>query len=1080
MMDINPLNQLYKDLMTIIEKTEIKYKVEADKYETVTIKQNADAYITAMRKEDTFNTYYRYDKGLIAEVCNIVDEDLINEYHYNRNLIPISRRKLLLTKQRQKIIDDYIEMNNYYRMLIGIPNVEEDVEDYIYLPNEYIQLLNIDPSTPIHELTSGQITILTSHGYIDEIINKYPNKKYLKYLGNNKIDLVMARTSHNFALLKIPYGISESLWNSFALMYEQSREYFMTCIYITEYRNIIDYYDNFMAMCVMLMAIQQVIARTMKNVISREFFDEYSVKLLFGVYGVPYNQYMDSATRKQVVQSLNLLVQNKGTNKVLFDIASILGYDRLHIYKYYLMKCQKFDLEGFPITHYKTDETTGETVIDYKNTYDIFFQKVAFDENDAYKAVQNSSNRLPYADITESDPYWVEDAQLEEELYQSEYNYVESKYMGVSITYRMSRLLFENIYLLKMIFEKKDEIPNITIDIPKISIHGTVSLFDAICILCAMTCKQNNLNGEILTSASKIMHVMGFNFEKDYDTIRNEILQNEYLDNKLIDFFKDSTCLTVDRINTLYQNYLNLYDIIVETMSTTNSLEVYEAYKKFYMSLYYTNENREMFNIGTIQEPVYAETFLDYVKYSTPDIYQFIINTDKNNMHEFINHVVNKIKLLIPTLKYLGFFSDSSSVMEEMLLQLIRFFKSYTTDMLDMDVIIILDLKPESMLKFIDKAFVTKVSCPSDSLNLAYSDTLSFTSILRYYSDLKIEDKIHFIHGFYEIFDTCKFIDDIKHIYDNIQVNQEMNYLDAIHNLFVAIEYKESLILTEMIELFNNIKISTEFKFEDFCKLIIKLSLDSHIDLYDMIRLYTSLTLSTELNLHDKKQLQIVRTYLEDKIPFNDMIKSIMSELKIIDYNALIDSISQYSSNEINTMIDIHDKKQLQISKVYLDSKISFKEKIEYLCKDLNIHENSQFMDSLYPIISLLHNDVMYLKDTYKYETITNADSFIKFIDSISIKSLNKYNDNFVFETDAFIASNIRYEEIIKLIDSIRRKTILYTCDNNNKLIDKEHSVNKDIFVRDMSSYIDDAGTYKMNMINDTFRFTDSCKVTYI
>ena len=1079
MMNINPLNQLYKDLMNIIENTEVKYKVIADKYETLPIKQSADAYITAMRKEDTFNTYYRYDTELIAEVCNITDEELINEYHYNRNLIPISRRKPLLLRQRQKIIDEYEEQNNYYRMLIGLPNIEEDVEDYIYLPNEYVQLLNIDQSTPIHELTATQINILISHGYIDEVIKNNPTKKYLKYLGNNKIDLVLARTAFNFSLLKIPYGISESLWNSFSLMYEQSREYFMTCIYITEYRKIIDYYDNFMAMCIMIMAIQQVIARTMKNVINREFFDEYSIKMLFSIYGIPYNQYMDSATKKQIVQSLNLLVQNKGTNKVLFDIASILGYDRLHIYKYYLMKCQKFDLDGFPMTYYTTDETTGEKVIDYKKTYDLYFQKVAFDENDAYKAVQDSSNRIPYADITESDPYWVSDTQLEEELYQSEYNYVESKYMGTSITYRMSKLLFENIYLLKMIFEKKDEIQNITIDIPKISIHGTVTLFDAICILCAMTCKQNNLKGEILTTTSKIMHVIGFNFEKDYDIIRNEILQNEYLDNKLVDFFKDSSCLTVDRVATLYQNYLNLYDIIVETMSTTTSLEVYEAYKKLYMSIYYTNENREMFNMGTVDEPEYPETFLDYVKYATPDIYQFILDTDKDNMYEFINHIVNKIKLIIPTLKYLGFFSDSSSVMEEMLLQLIRFFKSYTTDMLDMDVVIILDLKPESLVKFIDKAFISKNNESSDSLKLAYSDILTFTSIIRHYSNLKIQDKIHFIHGFYEIFDTCKFFDKINCIYNTMEVNNELNYMDVIDKLFISIEYKESLMLTDIAKTFSETIFSDKFTFEDFCRVIIKTTADTNINLYDVIRLYSSFILNSKINMNDEAKYQICKSYIEDEIHFDDMIKTILHELNINDYQTLTDTLNQYSLSTVDSSLNIYDKKYLQIIKYYIDSEMSFEDKISHISENLNIDENSKFMESLYPIISLLHDDIMTLKDRYTYESVIYEKDFVKFIESLSTKTMNMYNGKFNLSDNFSLYSSKLCDDTIKPTDSIFRKGTIY---NNENIIfnDKECSRHNNITINNKSGYMDFIGTHKQCIPDDMLKLTDSCKVTYI
>ena len=59
---INPLKQLYNDFLSILNTIVIKYKSIADEYETVEMKKSSDAYINAYRKEDTFNTYYRYGK----------------------------------------------------------------------------------------------------------------------------------------------------------------------------------------------------------------------------------------------------------------------------------------------------------------------------------------------------------------------------------------------------------------------------------------------------------------------------------------------------------------------------------------------------------------------------------------------------------------------------------------------------------------------------------------------------------------------------------------------------------------------------------------------------------------------------------------------------------------------------------------------------------------------------------------------------------------------------------------------------------------------------------------------------------
>ena len=46
-MQVNPITQLYNDFITILDKSVIKYKNEAEKFETVETKKSADGYIMA-------------------------------------------------------------------------------------------------------------------------------------------------------------------------------------------------------------------------------------------------------------------------------------------------------------------------------------------------------------------------------------------------------------------------------------------------------------------------------------------------------------------------------------------------------------------------------------------------------------------------------------------------------------------------------------------------------------------------------------------------------------------------------------------------------------------------------------------------------------------------------------------------------------------------------------------------------------------------------------------------------------------------------------------------------------------------
>ena len=795
-MEINPLSQLYQDFIVIINQCVVKYNTLADKNETLETRRKADEYIRAYLKEDSFNTYYRYDMDLLGQVLGLTDENDILPYYYDRNKIPTNYRNTLLELTRKNIVDNYEEKNNYYRMLLGLPNYEDSEADFIYPDERYITMYHIPENTPIHELSDNIISIFENIGYIDKLIECNPDKKYLKFLGSNKIDLITSRRALNFSLLRIPYGITESSWNTFSFIYDQCREYFMTCIYIGEYRQTIDYYDNFIALCIMVMTIQQIAARTIKNTIERDFFDEYCVRTLFSVYGVPYHSFMDDNTRRQIIQNLNNLVKNKGTNQVIYDIASILGYDRINIFKYYLVRSQKFDENGVPIIIYKTDQETGEEVIDYEKTFDIYFQKVNIDDDDVYKTIINTNKSIGYHEIVDNDSYWIIDEKLNKELYESEYNFVETKYLGVSISYRMTKVIFENIYLIRMLLDKKDEISSVVINLPKISLYTTVSLFDAVVALCAILCKKNQLKGEILIDPSKILHVMGFDFENEFDAIREDIINCPYLENDLADYLKTYHTYNAEQINEVYNNMINLYDVLLERMVTTQSYDAYSAYKDLYHTLYYSNENKKIFNMGTEENPRYANTYLEYLEYINPDIYSIINSTTSDNLYALAEHVSNQVIAVIPNLKYLGVSTEITSTLEIMLVDLINFFKSYTVDMVGLNTIFVFDLKPDLIFRFIDKISIHNQCIYKDPASYSYIDSLTFTSKLNYQEKFKMRDYLVKNNSIIDIFDTEKM-------------------MDKIHSTLVSMSIKDGINMYDYITLKSNTKCNDKFGFRD-------------------------------------------------------------------------------------------------------------------------------------------------------------------------------------------------------------------------------------------------------------------------
>lgn len=974
-MEINILKQLYTDFLKIIEQAVIKYKTRADEFETVETKRAADAYITASRKEDTFETYYRYEASIIAEFFNLSPtSEAVQAYQKDRNLILLglnsddeiaNRKKEFLTRQRKYIIDHYEEKNNYYRELIGLPNLEDT--DFIYVEDDEIaEKYRINKETPIHELNIVQISALQAIGYIDTLYEKY-KKEYLRFLGNEKVDLVLARTVKNFSLLKIPYGISEAMWDNFSFLYEQCREYFMSCIYVPEFRQTIERYDNFIALCIMIMAIQQVISRVAKGIINRDFFDPYCVRVLFETYGVPYYNNMDTDTLRIITQELNVLIQNKGTNKVLYDIASLLGYNRIKIYKYYLMKTRKFDFNGYPEVYYKENEL-GEQVLDYEKMFDIYFQKVEIQDMDTYKSLLHPSNRKAYEEITGGDPFWIEDDDLLKQIYEEEYNFIETKYMGISILYRLNQILFENVYLLRMIFDKKDELPFVSLDLPRISEFDRVSLFDSIVLLCAMICKQNKLKGEILVSPSKILHVIGFNFNKDFSLIREDIQNDPNLDNSLLKYFTNSTVYTAESVNALYLNFKKLYEELTDVMATTQSIDVYMAYNKLYHTIFYTEENREMFCIGEDDDgnKIYATSYLDYLQRMNPNLYSFVEGVEGEKIYDYINHICQRIMSIIPNLKYLGFLSGLSETLEMMLVGLIRFFKSYTTDMIGLDVIYICDMKPELLLRLINGLTAQKTLEPHSYQNFSYTDSLVLHGDAIAKDALAIIDRVRRFYMFAYLYDQ-KFLEDKLCIHSTLTPENPLNIFDET-------------------SFWKDINIATSFFFKNILKIYTKISERDDISLMEVFEFFTKEIISEKtLNLYN----EIFSLYKEASlnfgtVDFSDSIQELNASVtpkEFISFGEFVNFSLSLLANSYLSLEDMMKEESTLIGKVltyYFENAVTIwknstiRERFtirdvllflqEIQIKDMNILDAMAFVTN-----KMLHKDKLHFRDTLKF-----------------------------------------------------------------------------------------------------------------
>ena len=870
----NPIQGLYDEYIKIIRGTTIKYSYRADPNEGLEMRKYVDTYLDAYYGYDTYDLY-TYDTNDFLE-AGVTGQQLINSYIENPMSVPKSIQKTLLENRRAQIVNYYVERNDYYRMLHGLPNLDD--EEYVYIDYDVAISQGINPTLPVHEIqdTLGEhyISALESIGYIDQLIEENPDKEYLKHLGTKRIDIVTARKAKNFQILYLDNSIPETIRDIFTTIYEQCREYFMTTIYIIDYRSVIEYYDNFIGLCIMVMALQQLTARSLEAAIDRDFFDSHAVQALYEEYDIPFYAQLDDKTQKAICQNINMLIQNKGTNKVIYDIASLLGFSRIDIYRYYLMKEHIMDSDGNPIFVKKMEfnEDTGsyEEVYDLEKMYEVYFQKVELNDYDYHEALEDPSNRVSYDSVTSGDPYWVEDDELYKEVWESEYNYKETKYLGVTVSYKLSELLYQNIILIRMIFDKKNEIPDILLKLPSISGDLSISLFDTVVLLCALTSKKYGLQGEVVSKPSQVISVLdalervynpyetmnetfAFNFEwfsnENYQTLTEELYQ--YMSSVEIKEFEDYIkILTVNgstneqkiaAINDMYANIKGLSRFLSDHMMEANDIEEYRTFSRYFRALFYSKETDTMFQIEdhVTGETRAASTFLEYLNYENPILGEFVETVDRDECHLYIDHVINRMEAVLNDLSYLYIINNTTSSLQEVLIELIRFFKSYTTDMIGLNVVYIFDFKPDNMLKLIDRMErIEKTLNPIDKLYFGYSDAISHMDvttriidpmILRDYMEVHIKIRLLDYLRFEDILklikhlsaeDRFKLIDDIfvhGHVYmtDNLKSWRDLivyihseKLLEDVLNLIDEILIKKTFMTTEQLGIFDAARIN--------------------------------------------------------------------------------------------------------------------------------------------------------------------------------------------------------------------------------------------------------------------------------
>ena len=559
----------------------------------------------------------------------------------------------LITAMEAYYIENYEEYNNYYRMLIGLPPLPEDVSNAYYNPDIDDVLENFeiyfppgltfnatDLETPIYKLSESNIELLNGYGLLNVFYNSDPTLKedrsYMKYIAK-EISLYKARKADKFAPLYVPSinTIIDDIYKirgTYIDRLNNKRLYVIKTVYSEAYEYDSKYYDQLIAILIILLAMNDTINRASEFVATKDIFDWRIVKALLEGYGVKYFDGMPIKYQIALCKNIQTILKEKSTAQCMKDILNIFGLTNIEIFRYFLVKRRKVDKDGNYIT--SLDGQGNHILFD---EYDLVFLKVPIDDTiDRY--IRDTTNYISYDEITEDDPFWSRDAdaiELKQEVLETNFNYVFSKYISIDSYQQVQESSNMQSYIFTILYDKLRLEEYLTIKIPYIDSSSMFKLSDVFTFLTILTYLYYDTVDRIIDSPSDLLYLDGFNFSYNMKYIEKLIEDTlgtysslTYLNSNKSAYarviydeaFEDATEFLIPGQLTSVPALLNVYDTnmkvrdkLLYRIMNANNLEEYRCYTAMYDALMKVKYTTEFF-----KEPVEYTTRVTSVTTNMP------------------------------------------------------------------------------------------------------------------------------------------------------------------------------------------------------------------------------------------------------------------------------------------------------------------------------------------------------------------------------------------------------------------------------------------------------------------------------
>lgn len=834
------------ELLFITKDIVWKNEVEAQANETTDSSYAAELYMLAMRGELTFESIYYFDREVLL-TAGLTEEEAVN-VNDMKTLIPVELRDLVVRLQTKYIIDHYEELNNYYRRLNGLP----DLEDTEFFYNTKYPELS-DSTTPLHQLGVSALYTLETYGYLNELYEANPTKKYLLHMGSKKISPYIARMSNRFSILYMNSSEFTNINNAFRDCYNACKYSLTRSLYVGEMRKENPYYDNFMALCILFMSIQQMFALYLDADLTRDFYDYESLKYVYDSYGVPFYASIPLDYHIKIVKNINRLISHKGSTKVFFELFDIFNYGTMDVFDFYILKLHKFE-NGKPVFAYNPDGT-----LDKKAMYELKFSQVRLYDNPPLE-LSDSSNHLSYYDMTVNDKYWITDGDLLDKIYEHEFNYMETKYIGVRTVFDLMSIVTETAYLFKLLVDRREATSSLSVYFSVM--NTTIDLYTLIIYIAALTCAKFGYEGQLSGNPAYVSKVMGFNFKQNLDEILNKIEKDEYLKNdpKLYNLLYNMSINNIADLNTIFSNIKFLYRYLTDKKATAKTLKEYHAYSDLYNTLLVSEYMNDTFKKSNGQP---ALSFADLLGDLYPDLYIRYQNIG-GEIDSELNTTIAMFEQCLLSIKYLQLgVTLNSNAMLEHLFKLLEFFKSAKAELTGYQVGYTMTKRNDTMNKYIltTEKETYKYPLVRSDIDMLYDWIELFSEMMQIEDTIKWDvwmslDHLEYIIRSAKLRLTAKIhliqYNHLRHFMDKTQIEDILKVSKHIWNIYDGIKFTPQLDLIMERIIYEGRDFLINDQIEELVDSIVKIHTENKIGNKDFL---TNTMVLTDNNRYTLKRM---------------------------------------------------------------------------------------------------------------------------------------------------------------------------------------------------------------------------------